>query len=843
MSDYSKLKAAIRQVIKQNGNNEITGDLLQQTLLSMVNTLGEGRMYMGIAIPQTTPPITDGNVFYIASKPGVYSGFGSKEVKKGTIGIFTNIGVSWNLGSIDLSNFGVQMTEDNALQTEDKTIIGAINEVNKIAQDAQPKEPNKGLSTNDFTNDYKEKVDNSLLKINQVLTAEEQKQVLSNIGAQSKTDNTLNTENKTVVGAINEVVNETGLDSYSEFSVEESYNIGDVVKYGSNLYRFTVGHPAGAWLGTDAEQTSVKEELDRAVAMKANVDGYYETMRVGTADNLTARGEVSEEIIMSRTAGGNNVIESGDASIKSIKGYSVVMNQFLTLRKTDYTTDYGLTLHADGNVISIAGQLPSQEPGKDTNVYLSVGKVIRITSMGEKFLISLTGKNFKIVAFEAIPDSIGFAVINQVTNLNKPLSLAITPDKWGIAVNEEVNVRVINLTQMFGASNEPATPEEFAHRLGYDSIEQVPYIPYNEGEIVSCNAEGIRTTDAEGDTYERKWATTLHEYFPRGLQSVGNVYDEITPTKAIKRISNDREILLQPEEYPYDELNLTERVVQGGKEEAIIPEGVLSTPLKIDVVYPIDTYGTIVNNKKNIGNISQLQTSAKTDLVSAINENNQLAKDSYPTGGYMAELYEAAGARYNEEKGVWALNGIELTDKEIAVAYNSSLGLKSSVLDEGCYGSLMKTNFPGALRGGFGTISAIACFAGCSKLEIVNLNNTTRYFFRSIAYMFLQCSILQTVSSIIDVTHCTIKSNTIDAFKLCDKLKNVKLKGLNIDISFSDSPLLTVEDTEESTLGYLVANAINKGPITVTLHADAYARVPESLKTKAQGKQISIVSA
>lgn len=36
---YENLKSAIKQAIKQNGNQEITGNLLQSTLLSIVNTL------------------------------------------------------------------------------------------------------------------------------------------------------------------------------------------------------------------------------------------------------------------------------------------------------------------------------------------------------------------------------------------------------------------------------------------------------------------------------------------------------------------------------------------------------------------------------------------------------------------------------------------------------------------------------------------------------------------------------------------------------------------------------------------------------------------------------------
>lgn len=38
---YENLKSAIKQVIKQNGNQEITGHILQSTLLSVVDNIPE----------------------------------------------------------------------------------------------------------------------------------------------------------------------------------------------------------------------------------------------------------------------------------------------------------------------------------------------------------------------------------------------------------------------------------------------------------------------------------------------------------------------------------------------------------------------------------------------------------------------------------------------------------------------------------------------------------------------------------------------------------------------------------------------------------------------------------
>ena len=77
MANYETLKAAIQQVIKTNGNNEITGALLQQSLLAMINSLGGYYQFAGIATPTTNPGTPDQKVFYIASSAGTYSNFNS----------------------------------------------------------------------------------------------------------------------------------------------------------------------------------------------------------------------------------------------------------------------------------------------------------------------------------------------------------------------------------------------------------------------------------------------------------------------------------------------------------------------------------------------------------------------------------------------------------------------------------------------------------------------------------------------------------------------------------------------------------------------------------------------
>lgn len=94
MGNYEQLKAAIAAVIKANGAQEITGDVLQATLLSLVSNIGNNATFAGIATPTTNPGTPDQNVFYLAAQPGVYSNFGGVELTDQVL-IFSNKNRSW----------------------------------------------------------------------------------------------------------------------------------------------------------------------------------------------------------------------------------------------------------------------------------------------------------------------------------------------------------------------------------------------------------------------------------------------------------------------------------------------------------------------------------------------------------------------------------------------------------------------------------------------------------------------------------------------------------------------------------------------------------------------------
>ena len=96
MANYTQLIRIINDNIKANGNQEITGPVLNAVLQAIVMELSKGSLFVGIATTATNPGTPDGNVFYLAIEPGTYSNFGVI-VPNGSIGIIHNTSSDWEV--------------------------------------------------------------------------------------------------------------------------------------------------------------------------------------------------------------------------------------------------------------------------------------------------------------------------------------------------------------------------------------------------------------------------------------------------------------------------------------------------------------------------------------------------------------------------------------------------------------------------------------------------------------------------------------------------------------------------------------------------------------------------
>lgn len=275
----------------------------------------------------------------------------------------------------------------------------------------------------------------------------------------------------------------------------------------------------GAMLSKHAEDIAKNaEELTK----KADNDKYYAGMGVGVSDNLRGRGEATEEVFSYRpSAGVNNDIEgAGTATIKKIKGNSVVYSQLLRcaldqankgkfgwwVRGLQYQ---GVTASIDGttiryNVVS--------EAGNNNQISQYVGNL----AVGDKILLIFGYNNNGVIndeykrpwyvrvsndiAGNITQDIMGeIGAPNQgyvalfITVKTEGLSYIILKQPYtGIAevvptTMEWSDVQLYNLTQMFGAGNEPTTIEEFRELYPND------YYEYSEPTLHNMAVEGIKT--------------------------------------------------------------------------------------------------------------------------------------------------------------------------------------------------------------------------------------------------------------------------------------------------------------------------------------------------------------
>ena len=121
MANYASLKATIDAQIKANGNQEITGPILNAVLTAMINTIGNGYALQG-SVAQTTdnPGAPDNPVAYLAAGPGTYTNFGGTVIPDDGHAYLLKWDTAWAAVQLPIATFNLvngkqdQLTFDNA---------------------------------------------------------------------------------------------------------------------------------------------------------------------------------------------------------------------------------------------------------------------------------------------------------------------------------------------------------------------------------------------------------------------------------------------------------------------------------------------------------------------------------------------------------------------------------------------------------------------------------------------------------------------------------------------------------------------------------------------------------
>ena len=217
-------------------------------------------------------------------------------------------------------------------------------------------------------------------------------------------------------------------------------------------------------------------------------------MSVGSAHDLTGRIEATPEEFKYRPSAGEKSIRDDSATIKRIKGSSLVWNSIArTLEEIAYYRKGILDYDATTNTFS------TKEEKAPSGLALELTANNTKPIIGHKYLVVINGEysNDAIVHF-------GSATYTQKISPEAPQIVECTKSEYfyffPLGANSTVlpvgtsftvdSVFLCDLTKMFTAGNEPSTIEEFYARIP----EGVDINAYNEGELINFTAESIKTT-------------------------------------------------------------------------------------------------------------------------------------------------------------------------------------------------------------------------------------------------------------------------------------------------------------------------------------------------------------
>ena len=300
-----------------------------------------------------------------------------------------------------------------------------------------------------------------------------------------------------------EDIQDTMFNLAPEFVTTASYSAGDIVLYIGNLYEFTADHAAGAWIGTDARQTTIggvvadlKEELND----KPN-------WTVGSAEQLVSDEASQTDVTpytFRRSGGGLIPFNFTREELSKVVGGTVAWNQLVYSCKQNQST---VTQDGTRYVVTSNG----------TQVYFGAtiyksNSAIQDVVIGHRYYATVNVENISVDAFSQIYftgmqmhggsiTAVGKAErlmtaidIRTALNARTANTLTTTNDSFTIS-----NIMLIDLTQMFGStiadyiySLEQATAGAGAE--WFRKLFPKPYYEYNAGRLMSVKAAAHETT-------------------------------------------------------------------------------------------------------------------------------------------------------------------------------------------------------------------------------------------------------------------------------------------------------------------------------------------------------------
>lgn len=801
MGNYEQLKKAIADVIKTNGNEEITGAIMQRTLISIVNNLGSNAQFAGVAVPSTVPADTDGSVFYLASTQGTYPNFSGIEVDASEMAVFTkNTAGTWVKTSLPIQHPTIKkpllIGGNVAAVTKGTGVVLSVPTLNADGTETASElsieaatPANNGAMTKEQVNTLKE-VDDFYTRMTDFVVGDNDDTALINIEAAEQ--NSINLKYKTLDTVNGSKVERTktipAVNPVNGTAGAAGMDIVHDIPYFFDFYRHDFTSLPGGSDITNVLIPKFRTSYD-------GFDGLYTNVPV-IQNKVFANPKAGDRILMGSLSGVSvGTVTSAPlwATVTSAQRISGVYSVTV-----DYDGDTYIFAYTTSNNTATL-KVPWSKISSKRNVYINEIKQLSPEDDETRIKEYLTPQvyyKYNIVypvkpqtgdlVMEYHRDELRYVAIKVVRNQENPDEYTdILIPESGTANAYTRIVLKNDLTAI--KSRNPYYILKTCKRA-YD------------GDLLlaldTVKAETIENSITKAYSFSIEGRNTQ---LAAQLPEVGDLietYGEVAPVC---------EVLLDT-----DSVQHTRWFSDGKLYEVTVNTALTRVPEDPKVIY--DT-----------------------------------------TSGTLRDLYISAGAVYNERTGYYELNGLtDITEVEMRKIYKESKSWAPSgwMLMSN---SKMRTNLP--ITGGYYTGGIGSIFENCPNIEVINMMGSfgtsqcvvyKNYKIGEILVRsFRNCPKLKKIMGILNIGTQTDAEDRM--FELDIALESVKLKGWQgWQFSFKSCPNIS----KESIL-YLINNsslatsAIGSAPIE--LHPTAYARLKDDADIvaalEAKGGIITLVSA
>lgn len=242
---------------------------------------------------------------------------------------------------------------------------------------------------------------------------------------------------------------------------------------------------------TNGAVTSVDGQTgDVDLSNKANIDGYYEDLTAGYAENLISNVYDEENVPYNfRTAGGS--LDIGSFEYDEVVGGTVAVNQLINIVDSSGSGN-GLTWTFSGGVLTVNGTATA-----DTVIQLNTGYAVNITP-NHKYAVVWTGGG----------SSTTYQLVNGTTGgaFNNSSIMAGGSSAYGTNIrikvfngtalsNKKFTAYITDITQLFGTTIADyiytlETGNAGAGVAWFKKLFPKSYYPYNVGELMHVQTSG-----------------------------------------------------------------------------------------------------------------------------------------------------------------------------------------------------------------------------------------------------------------------------------------------------------------------------------------------------------------